>query len=913
MLCFALAHFPLRYVDIASSGQLVRGYRPVETAALTAVSGWSDHSSWRAAGWPVRFYVEVRDENRVTARALSLSLLAANLVCWGGLSAVWLTYGRISSNAENRKNFKFTNISVLDLLMLMLVIAGCISYWSFLSNIQATEQRLAKEIQSSGGDCEFARYVPQFVAIDHSFAQYLPLNRITGVSIDEPKAALIDKVLELNYLEKLYLGGGAYDLRVLNKLPSKCMLRDLRVSGRKLDPQSVAAIGACNQVAKLSLMNTDINAKGVQTLATMASLVSLNLIRTEVDLSQVQFGSMADRLQEIYIPHPGRGEPPVITIEAWPKLRRFTCSEPDERVTDKVVTLKLKNLPALSSIVLDTLQIFDLAISDTPALMELVPVQDFGSKRVPIGQQVPDLVQLRSFECQGVPKLKVVKIWPRSLKSVSIDASSEMRLELNQVAQSQNLSTLSMTSTTPTAVLSDELTDKNKQSILNSLGKCAGLKELSMNRMLLDKVDLSPLKHAASLRRLDLRNALLTVKQLVQLRELDQLEYLDLEGNQIDGGSFARLVSNLPNVKKFAVDSWVLGDLKLPSSESLQGLFSTSGLGAQGHPNLFGSSYQLKDLPKLAETLDLTKELRSLHLENIPSIRGISTRAPWPRNTFVQGLRNLEYFAGGGPNLTDEIAQQLLDCEPMTQLTLAHSNVSHGILGQLGKLRQLKYLCLAGANVDDSVVEKWSIWKELQSLNLDQTAITDASIPKLSQLKALDALLLGSCNLTERGIEELIKLPILRHLSLSKSNIDKVKMALLIKMKRLYELDLSECEIDNDAMQLLIDGKNLSIQRLTLQNCTVDVLMLDKLMAKHHDWLFNVAGIPMASPSNNNMRNIRPSSPLGLSVNPSTKDYQNAIESLMRTRLNGSSPSSLPTRAWEVNPNVYATQGAPKK
>ena len=225
----------------------------------------------RVGGWPFKFYVRVEHAGvppvppfvvwslyRFTLNILVWTLVACVLVghtIWTQRKAARESVSERSVSERPRRG----QVGLWDLMILMLFVALAFGYWRLMAKRLNEEGILAVTIGKLGGVVLREPVVPDPI---RAFLPeiYLPFfNRIVSVTLESPTDELLSRVLALPELRRLRRGGGSYDLNRLDSLRKLPYLIDLRVAGRELDGEAVAAIASCNQLVSLNLMRTNIS------------------------------------------------------------------------------------------------------------------------------------------------------------------------------------------------------------------------------------------------------------------------------------------------------------------------------------------------------------------------------------------------------------------------------------------------------------------------------------------------------------------------------------------------------------------------------------------------------------------------------------------------------------------------------
>jgi Leucine-rich repeat (LRR) protein len=829
LLAFAaLAHFPFQYEEVffekskrflqpfATKGSYLSDHDPYQLAA-----------PWHAAGWPIRYYVQADVEGQSPVIAFSIWRFLANLSVWLAAFASIFVYHQLAAKKEAKIKPKITTISIGDLMAATSLIAFVFWYGTYLTRNGSRDRALFKEIEAVGGMCEVSLALPTPLKPIIPSPFYPMIARLVAVNVPEPDSSLVERLVNSPYLQQLFLGGGDYDLRLLDQLPTKPFLREVRLSGRKLDVGTIASLASCAQLTHLNIMNTDVNEKALPILEGMTRLRSLNLIRTEVDTSQASFGRLATQLDTLYLPHPSRSNS-RISLEDWPELQVLICDEPDEPSNPYITTVQIKNMPNLARIELDGIHTFDLMVENAPELSEIRPlIWRDAEKRIPRNRSLPQLPLLRSVELRSVPKLQKIETEEKYFRSARIRSPDQVSLFIGSSETNDSRFFFSNR-----ADISETTADPRRQAWINSMAECDGIRDLRLSRVPLSGVDFTPLTKMSALVSLELSKTFLQQRQWKQLLSIKQLESMDLAGNPVDGQIIAEVVNNLPNLRNLYIDPWTVGRLRLEDNAKIKSLFTKLRNTPMPLPTTLVDAMRLKNLPELAETLDFSEKLSYLHLENIPSIRGISTRSPWLEKATMRGIRDLEYFVGGGKHFGDEEFRELLSCKSLARLTIAHSHVSRELLEQIVTLTSLTRVNLTGCKVDDSLINAWHTLPNLVELHLESTFITDASVSKLLECKELEVLAIGNSGITAKNLQRLSVLPKIRSLRLSDSKIDKETAIAINGFKKLLRLDLSGCQIDREALMEFATNAPPRLTFLKLRGSTPDGLGLQSLSAE---------------------------------------------------------------------------------
>lgn len=782
-----------------------------------------------AAGWPFKFLLKVEYEQAPAYVVFSIGRLVGDLVVWLALATFVVIYERRLTRALGSGSGKpGRRLSIVDLLTLTLLVACIITYARVLESASASEAAMVNEVSQSGGFARQTVFLPSpLAAFTQRFqSQLFSYHRVTELTLVEPTDEQVRKAMSFPYLRKLYLGGGSYDLRILDNLASKPLLRELRISGRRLDVQTVAAIGAVKQLVALNLMRTNITSSGIHSLGSMPRLKVLNLIHTDIDVSQIDHVPCADSLEQLLLPRPSKGSASHLRLEGWPKLQKLVVNEYDQPLNPQAMTVEIRDLASLKAISLDSLQLVELTLSSLPALEEVKPEQVQWQSRAPAAKGVPDGLWLKSLQLEKTPKLQQLDVYATDLETCEFRDPNEMNLRLTASRRRLDLtdseSASSGEGTIPPAKIANWL---------HSFTDDAGPLQLELRSMQLQQIDFDPIAANSRIKRLAFNHSQVNASQLVKLAKMKSLQELDLSGCDVNGNALSQVLSKLPHLAMIACDRDRLGRLRLRDLPNLVQLFGPPTQAEEiAHSNSLMSvdlmsrtdAIQLVELPLLRESINLPSGVVFIHLENIPSLTGLSVAGPWPGQGILKGVRDLEYLSVGGRNITDEILDAVIRCPNLTRLTLAYTSISSGALAKLNTLKRLTSLTVSGSQVNDDALKGIAELNDLRDLWLDDTAVTDVGLGILSKMTKLQSLSLHRTNVTADGLRQLSSLTDLRRLAIGNRRLNKAEIAAVCSIASLRVLDLSGSTFTSDALIPLVQSTPVSLELVGLRHATLD-------------------------------------------------------------------------------------------
>jgi hypothetical protein len=787
-------------------------------------------------GWPFKFYSIVDYPGLPALHSFSWARLAANLVAWvlvGLCIASYLRLSRPSKTAEPTNTSARTGqVKLLDLFVIMTLFAVAAGYWRLWENRKRIESKLAMTIVEKGGAVETQIVVPAILRQLLPQEYLLIFSRITAATLESPSNELLEQVLSVPELRCLRLGGGDYDLNKLAKLRTIPFLRELRVSGRDLDGEAVASIGSCKQLLCLNLMRTNISNDGIKAISDLPRLRSLNLVHTTVSFSKIGKPTWAQTVQDLFLPHPGR-EATIDThlgdgvcekhvIRGWPELRLLRCIEHDESENARCVDLEIAECPKLVEIGLDAFQRFDLKLSDLSELTQVSAEIPQWVTRLSTGVKTGRNVFLRKLNLHNVPKLASVQVTGKGLEDLALQTAGLQLLKIS-TAYFRSPMALKGEGTSRQLRFDDGSSLAVRQNWIDQIGQNVGPTKADLSWLTLTNVNLAPLANNSGLKELDLSHSYVTENQLLQLAGSKSLERIELLGTELSGASLAKVLSKLNSLKHLRTNSRNLRLINLEAIENVQRIFHVQ------EPRDF-ERLRLVSMPNLQETFEARSPLRSCQLVGIPSVRGLSFQSHLPRNTKIEGLRDLQFFSAGGPTLTDTIVSEVLACKQLKSLTLAYaSNVSSHVLAQIVDLSELEYLSIPGCKIDTAFVQSLHKLKKLRGIVLDDTSVSDESFAGVDLID-IKQFSVNRTQVTDQLIQKILAKPTLTHIGLAGLDVSTSTIEKIVKCMGLEWIDLSDTALDSRSWAALSKFDTEKKTLFLFRNAKVDFKTVKKLM-----------------------------------------------------------------------------------
>lgn len=565
-----------------------------------------------------------------------------------------------------RGNWK--KLSIADLLAMTFVLAAPFAYWKHLQSTSQVERQLWNDVAAAGGGLTSSAWVPGVLASRLPNSILDLLRRTREVRVEHPTEAMVQRLVEQPEVKLLRLGGGDFDLRLLDRLATNPHLVDLRIAGKELDSRTMQVIGACKRVRRLNLMRTNVSIESLSALNELSDLESLNLIHCDVDLSKLGDAPWTRSIRYLWLPHPQPGDPASVRIVGWPNLEGLLISEYESQANATPMSVHLEDLPKLEIVYLDVFQKFDLKFRNLPVLAEITPAEYEWQARIPRGGMVPAQPWCGVFDFAGVPALKKLHLFVPGLNSFQIRDAPNFEY-LGAGAYYRTLSN---------SVYESKLKPEVVAAILEGIGGMDGPIEVDLDAVPLTGGNFAPLAQNDRIETLKLSYSGTKLSQWKALSPMKGLKRLDLHGCEIDDAGIRWALETFPEMEHLAI----FPRLEIAPSADNFYFPETETLEIIDRPNLktieFGDysashflAVRVVDSPNLSIPLELGY-LRNLELENAKSIKGISVSGPFPNDAKLSGLDKLGFFAAGGPGVTDDVIDSITDCKVLLKLTLAY-------------------------------------------------------------------------------------------------------------------------------------------------------------------------------------------------------------------------------------------------
>ncbi|MEM7475976.1 MAG: hypothetical protein AAF483_13365 [Planctomycetota bacterium] len=782
---------------------------------------------FRLGGWPFRYYYSRETIDGSMLTALSYPKLGLNILSWGLLFAFCYGYEfliqrrrKTDSSAGSKQEKR--RLSLSDLLVVTAVIACVLVYVRSVYKAAAVHSDLAASIVESGGSAGRVAYGPSILKGRLPDAIVQSLMRLSRAEVIQPTDAQVKALMELRTVEELLLSGGEYDLRLLDGLKRKTSLRGLRVAGRKIDAQLIVSIGSAKQLERLSLIFTNVTAEGMEALGEMPVLYGVDLANTDVYLEQDSLPAWGRNVMVLSLPS-STSEARQRLVD-WPQLRTVRVEDPNSVWSSTEIQLELRDLPNLTHVRLESTRQFQFSAENVPRLHTIGSAQT-RVNALPKNQPYLAGSRLTKFHLKNAESLARVWLTMASSPRISLDGVPNLNLGLRLDAYTA----LANNMIKQGDMLGGETTREERQEWIDGFVSLGDLPSLDLSRICLKDLDLSTLANS-KLKHLDLSYTALAPRDLFPLKDATSIESIDLTGCQVSGADVEKLLKILPNVRVLKVDQFNQRRLRIVGHDRLE---SVVGRRFPDASNV--DALHLQNLPNFRDVVDLTNYSQYLHLENVPSLKGIICFGPMPKRVKVSGLRDLEVFAGGGGNVTDEIAQEVLACAPLSKLTLAYAELADETLSRIGERGNLKVLVLTGTKLGAKAEASLQNLTGLQKLRLENTGVANGVLARL--LAAQSGLEeFGASDVNQEVGAALARSQSLRVLRLAESEVDAKLMQQICRLPALQILDLRGCTLSEDAVAVLASGAPSTLVQISLREAKAKGFGLRKL-AVDKPWL----------------------------------------------------------------------------
>ncbi len=785
------------------------------------------------AGWPYRYLIRFAESDSGAPGTVRFSpwALAYNLAI-SGLVLLCVMFYLIRRDLKNAS--RASRVSIADLLVLTLVLAAPFGWWQQAGRRLEVENSLATELRDAGGVYMMSAWIPAVLEPYYPASLTAKLRRLHEVRIEYPSKELMSRLVDLRELTMLRVGGGDYDLALVGRLVANPHLADLRLAGRVIDAPTMQSIAAHKRLHTLNLMRTNVSFEALQTLDQLPDLQRLCLIHSDVVLSELGTPGWSRTIRQLSIAHPDPGDEASVRIEGWPKLEELAINELESQLNTTSMSVELVDLPELKHVYLDVFQKFDLTFRDLPKLESITPLDFEWRSRLARGGSAPGTVWCGRIDMDGVPALKAMNFFSLGLKYFRIRNAPKL----------EALGVAAFFKTQSGSTYAPELTSEAATALISGLGEGNGPATIDLDAVPLANVDLAPLAKNKGITQLLMSQSNSTLKQWKSLEPMKWLVRLDIKDCPIDGDGIQWILDAFPNLEHFAFTpgpKWT-GDNYREGTSVLEFVdrpnLRTLDLG-DSSTELF-STVRVINSPNLTAALALGY-VQTLEISGAPSLTGLRVSGPVPADARIEGVRDLQFCAVGGPTVNDEFIAPLQNCNSLITLTLAYPAVTADGLKRLTNIASVQSLSLPGAPVDDTVVAQWPELTKLTQLDLRDTSITGASLKRLMASRTATRVLLDRTKVSKSELSIIAEQPSLNELSLAGVGIDAKSLSSILANCSLQRLNLSNSDVTPEILDVIASGAR-KLTYLVLRDCELDDKKLRTIATQNSSLRFDLTG-----------------------------------------------------------------------
>ena len=795
-----VVNLPFRYVEV--------GKHWVGVSQVEHNSTYSTERMPTMAGWPLRYWVRYDTDGLVQDRLwephklwinLSFAALAAGMVYlffwFRGRQLQTVPTDSFVVGTSNRLIVKVLDVAIaLAILLIPAVILG----QSHL--VSQRHEAMVRQLARSG-NCYVSCWLPEPIVQHIPRGLLRSFNRIRTVQLFRASSDKVAQAARIPDIIGLHCVGSEFDGALLEPLQSNVHFRSLELSERTLTREDAERISKLRYLAELKLIDADVDADLLPYFDRL-SLRTVDLTNNPFKLSDLGKPGWSQSVLSLELTRPKQDVEDSIVIDGWPRLRSIGITRVSRLMNDATLTVRLANLPSLEIAALDRNQRHGLELENLPRLLTIEEGLGMLQRILRMDELVPGNMWLTDLKMSRTPSLKEFGCYAKDLDEFSIDDGGNLR---SFALGSYMVSSIGSTH-------ANQSVPHGVQKWIDQLGQRQGPGDLDLTGLPLADADLTPLVNNSRIRNLHFYSSSITFEQVQQLEGMDQLENLNIRDCQLEADDLAWLFERFPNLRTLDVNGAGLETIDLSTMSQLRRLT----LNRPRHPK----TVRMVGLPLLETVLSLQSAPDTLEIRDARSLVGLSVDGPWPKNAILSGLRDLEWFAGGGPEIDDELFEELLSCPQLDQLTLAYASVTGDRLKLIRRMKDLSILCLPGAELDDDITSEWSTLQSLWEINLDDTNVSVGTIAWLGGVESLRRVSLNRVPLSDDAAEALALLPQISELQLAGASVDPKFLVPLAQAGNIESLDLSGWEPSEALLSVLRGIPSLKLVKMHDTNIT---------------------------------------------------------------------------------------------
>lgn len=648
------------------------------------------------------------------------------------------------------------------------------------------EQQLAAELERYGA-VDRAISLPAFLAQKLPTRFLVPLARIDSVALRSAPKALVARIPEMASLRSLTIENFSVNRELWFQLTSSRTLESLRLLNCSL-PANLSRSHATQSALQTLVLDQCRGAGSVyESLQSLPNLRSLEFVDSPLPNISVMGESLPGELRELRLSIDA-GIVKRVKLSGLTQLQTVKLQMLPAVHAPEVVSVELEDLGQLTSLTVAPGLLIDLTATHLPRLGEIMA--ESSRHRGWSGDESSSPLPIRNLTIHHAPCLQSLYLDRRCLEGFL-------------VRHTPNLRTLVIAA--PVSPLrysprfgGDETRNRNGELIdrwLSSVAESDGPTSLDLSGLPLAGVDLSPLAQNRRIKELVLVNTGVRAEQLAAIGHGNRIKSLNLKGCEINQAELLSLFSAYDGIERLQIDTNHLETLEIVDQPQLIQLFSTATRGAR--------KVRIIGCPKLTGHLTLGRSVEHLEIRGAQSLKGLTVKGPLPEGTVLEGFRDLEVVELAGRNVNEAHLTSLLNCQALSELTLASPTISALSFQEINRFSELQVLKLPGAKLSDDVVTGWDALQHLREIDLSHSDVTGQVLQSLSQYSNL------------------------RSLKLDHTKVLAEDLAVIGKFKSLVEIDLAGVGITPSHLQRCLD--RLFIDRINLAGTAVGSEVVDIL------------------------------------------------------------------------------------
>ncbi len=787
------------------------------------VAGWTKESSvefhwfsqlserkWVHGGFPLTYYStfvgQDRDKEVVWfASNLAFNVLALTLVAGAVYFITRWRYQVTIRRGMSRRQQIICDSLIIIAALLPISIGLTQRYFETERHFQ-----VAKNI-GQHGTCFIGCRVPSILRSRLPGVTRYFFTRIRIVNLISPSNELLHEVVHLDTLVGLRVLGGSVRAEHLDQLRSKRLFNLLHLDNAKLTLADIGAISRLENLEELSFARTNLDGVLLRPLDRLQKIKVMNLVQTPLRLSDLGEPDWKWSVRQLYLPRRANDEPDRVEIDRWPLLHTMGITDPSTRLSTTAIRMEISNCDKLQRLVIDRVQKYEFIAKNLPRFQSISEEVDQISF---VGTSVDGLPRQTWFaevDIQGLPSLQFLGVFANDLDTIRILNCSS----LTQLSLSEGILVSGSASTAPTRRID------RTQRIVDDLAKCEGPATVEFEGFDFSDVRLQPLTQNPRIKHLRFLDSVIVFPQLQELAGLAHLRTLSAETCQATSTDLEWLLQKFPKLEMLDLDIGNVDELTLSQRP---GLTSFSARPLRRVKRVF-----LEGVPKLDMQIHVSCPIRDLEVINAPQLTGLGLEGPWPAEAKISGLRDLRWFAAGGPSVDDSVLDAVLLCQSLDRLMLAYPSISRDSLKKIGGFLELTSLVLPGADVDDDVTKsyrklnlireanfsdsrvdvgtvQWLLGVEsMRRLSVNRVALSAAALEKLAGMTQLNELEIAGVAISDELFEAILSEHELEHLNFSNHQVTTAQFNALLRNTSLRLLDLAGCDLAPAKIQQLLD------------------------------------------------------------------------------------------------------------